>query len=76
MSAERNATVSFYRAHENSSVVVRLFATVGAETDEDAIEKAMAEIKDVFPVDTLWPEDGSGWYWDDEDEAEVVWLDA
>jgi hypothetical protein len=75
MSAERSATVTFYRANKNSSVVVKMFATVDAETDEEAIEMAMAEVKSVFPVDTLWPEDGWGWYWDDEDEAEVDWHD-
>lgn len=60
MNTERDATVSFYRAHKNSSVVVKLIATVEAATDEEAIEMAMTEIKSVFPVDTLWPEDGGG----------------
>ena len=75
MSAERYATVTFTRANKNSSVVVQMFAVVEADTDEEAIEMAMAEIKSVFPVDTLWPKDGWGWYWDDEEEAEVDWHD-
>jgi hypothetical protein len=76
MNDERYATVTFYRASKNICVAVKMVATVKAKTDEEAIEKAMAEIKGIFPVDTLWPEDKWGWYWDDENEAEVHWEDG
>lgn len=76
VNAQRRATVSYYRAKKDSSVVVKMIATVEAATEEEAIEKAMVEIKGVFPVDTLWPEDVPGWYWDDEDGPEVEWMNG
>ncbi|HEY7328052.1 MAG TPA: hypothetical protein VH592_10450 [Gemmataceae bacterium] len=74
MSDERYATVTFYRANKDTSVVVKMIATVEAGTDEEAIAKAMNEIKSVFPVDALWPGGGGRWYWDDEEESDVEWM--
>jgi hypothetical protein len=65
----KKANVKCYRIHRYSMVCVELIVTLEAEDDEDAVEKAMAEIKEVLPHDELF-DDGS-WRWEDD---KVEWL--
>ncbi len=61
--------VKFYRVHKDRMVVVELIVTLDAEDEEDAVEKAMEEIRHVLPHDDLFSE---GWRWENET---VEWLD-
>lgn len=68
------ANVILHRVLRDGNVVVKLIATVEADTREEALEKGLADIKEVLPHDGLFA--NRTWYWDDEDEAEVEWMDS
>jgi hypothetical protein len=69
-----NANVILTRASRVfGAVAVKLIATVDADSVEDAVARAMEEIKRLLPHDELFG--NSNWYWDDEEEVEIEWLE-
>ena len=67
----KKANVKCYRIHKDRMVVVELIVTLEAENEEDAVEKALAGIKEVLPHDDLFA--NKDWRWEDE---EVEWLEG
>jgi hypothetical protein len=67
--------VVFTRASRHfGAVVVKLMAAVDADNVEDAVARAMEDIKSLLPHDELFR--NSNWYWDDDEEVEIEWLES
>jgi hypothetical protein len=62
----KTANVKFYRIHKYSMVVVELIVILEADNEEAAVEKAMADIREVLPHDELFA--NGAWRWDDADD--------
>jgi hypothetical protein len=58
-------TVVFDRAHKHSTLVVKLIIRVRADTREEAVEKALAQIKEHLPHDELFHNDA----WESDDDC-------
>jgi hypothetical protein len=68
---ERTATVRFTYANKDSSVVLHLYATVEAETVEEAIKEARREMRGTMLI-PFW-RNGTRWY---TDTTFISWSDG